>query len=151
MRLREPLTTYFFQSVSATMCCSGKHIHAESEVMEAERSWQTFACASGRRRRDNCDIMPALRNVQFYTSVQQEALGKLSQPGSRRLSEPFANLCGEALMPGHQTPQPGSAKTDMLGEGTSDAGVYFKEKWLRVSSPEIQQFRKPFLFLNVVI
>lgn len=43
------------------------------------------------------------------------------------------------------------AQTDILGEGTSDAGVYFKEKWLRVSSPEIQQFTKPFLFVNVVI
>lgn len=150
MRLREPLTTYFFQSVSATMCCSGKHIHAESEVMKAERSWQTFVCVSGRRRRANCDIMPALCNVQFYTSVQQEALGKLSQPGSRRLSEPFANLCREALMQDIKHLNQG-AQTDILGECTSDAGVYFKEKWLRVSSPEIQQFTKPFLFVNVVI
>lgn len=88
MPLREPLTTYFCQSVSATMYCGEKNPHcdAESEVMKAEGSWQTFVCASGRRRRANCDIMPALCNVQFYTSVQQEALAKVSQPSSRRLS-----------------------------------------------------------------
>lgn len=57
---------------------------------------------------------------------------------------------GDTLMHSIKHPDQGLL-TDILGDGSSDTGVYFKEKWLRVSSLEIQQFKKPPHFLKVVI
>lgn len=65
-------------------------------------------------------------------------------------SEPFADVCRDTLMRNIKRLNQGS-QTDILGDGSSHTGVYFKEKWLRVSSREIQQFKKPLQFLNVVI
>lgn len=75
--------------------------------------------------------MSVLCNVQFYTDVQQETLGKFFQPDSRRLSacaesEPFANLCRDTLMGNIKHFNQGT-QSDIVGEG----GIYFKEKWQR--------------------
>lgn len=65
-------------------------------------------------------------------------------------SEPLANVCRDTLMSNIKHTNQGSL-ADILGDGSSDTGVYFKEKWLRVSSLEIQEFKKPPHFLKVMI
>lgn len=56
-------------------------------------------------------------------------------------------MCRDTLIRNIKHLRQGS-QTNILCDGSSDTGVYFKEKWLRVSSLEIQQ---PPRFLKVVI